>query len=79
MKLLRGYPNIVTLITHNILDMGGRKEALLVMEFYEKSLATVLENRGYLEEKHAILIIKYICNALFSEHCQSPPFSFAKT
>lgn len=77
MQLLKGHPNIVTLVAHSILDMGRRKEALLVMEFCEKSLVTVLENRGagYFEEKQILLIFRDICNAVFSMHCQSPPIA----
>ncbi|WOL13966.1 AP2-associated protein kinase 1-like [Canna indica] len=75
MKLLRGHPNIVTLVAHTILDMGRRKEALLVMEFCEKSLATMLENRGvgYFEEKKILLIFRDVCNAVYAMHSQSPP------
>ncbi|ONK70160.1 uncharacterized protein A4U43_C05F30890 [Asparagus officinalis] len=77
MKLLKGHPNVVTLVAHTILDMGRRKEALLVMEFCEKSLVTVLENRGagYFEEKQVLLIFRDVCNAVFAMHCQSPPIA----
>ncbi|RRT55775.1 hypothetical protein B296_00023357 [Ensete ventricosum] len=75
MKLLRGHPNVVALVAHTILDMGRRKEALLVMEFCEKSLATLLENRGsgYFEEKQVLLIFRDVCNAVYFMHSQSPP------
>ncbi|RWW44358.1 hypothetical protein BHE74_00049907 [Ensete ventricosum] len=75
MKLLRGHPNVVALVAHTILDMGRRKEALLVMEFCEKSLATSLENRGsgYFEEKQVLLIFRDVCNAVYFMHSQSPP------
>ncbi|RRT78511.1 hypothetical protein GW17_00032300 [Ensete ventricosum] len=75
MKLLRGHPNVVTLIAHTILDMGRRKEALLVMEYCEKSLVTVLGNRGagFFEEKQILLIFRDVCNAIYAMHSQSPP------
>lgn len=77
MKLLKGHPNVVMLVVHTILDMGRTKEAMLVMEFCEKSLVTVLENRGaaYFEEKKILLIFRDVCNAVFSMHCQSPPIA----
>ncbi|KAJ6852504.1 putative serine/threonine-protein kinase [Iris pallida] len=77
MNLLKGHPNIVTLVAHTILDMGRTKEALLVMEFCEKSLVTVLENRGagYFEEKQVLLIFRDVCNAVFAMHLQSPPIA----
>ncbi|KAF8403892.1 hypothetical protein HHK36_011998 [Tetracentron sinense] len=77
MKLLRGHPNIVSLLAHTILDMGRTKEALLVMEFCEKSLVTVLESRGggYFEEKQILSIFRDVCNAVFAMHCQSPPIA----
>ncbi|KAG1326789.1 AP2-associated protein kinase 1-like [Cocos nucifera] len=77
MKLLKGHPNVVMLVAHTILDMGRTKEALLVMEFCEKSLVTVLENRGagYFEEKKILLIFRDVCNAVFAMHCQSPPIA----
>ena len=77
MKALRGHPNIVTLYAHTILDMGRTKEALLVMEFCEKSLVNVLESRGsgYFEEKQVLSIFRDLCNAVFAMHCQSPPIA----
>ncbi|URE14540.1 STYKc [Musa troglodytarum] len=77
MKLLRRHPNVVTLIAHTILDMGRRKEALLVMEYCEKSLVTVLGNRGagYFEEKQILLIFRDVCNAIYAMHSQSPPIA----
>ncbi|RZR99343.1 hypothetical protein BHM03_00028862 [Ensete ventricosum] len=77
MKLLRGHPNVVTLIAHTILDMGRRKEALLVMEYCEKSLVTVLGNRGagFFEEKQILLIFRDVCNAIYAMHSQSPPIA----
>lgn len=77
MKSLNGHPNVVTLLTHTILDMGRTKEALLVMEFCDKSLVNVLENRGsgYFEEKQILLIFRDVCNAVFALHCQSPPIA----
>ena len=75
MKALRGHPNIVTLYAHTILDMGRTKEGYLVMEFCERSLVNVLENRGsgYFDEKQALAIFRDVCNAVFVMHCQSPP------
>ncbi|XP_059651805.1 uncharacterized protein LOC132299292 isoform X3 [Cornus florida] len=77
MKSLRGHPNIVTLCAHTIFDMGRTKEALLVMEFCEKSLVNVLESRGsgYFEEKQIFVIFRDVCNAVFAMHCQSPPIA----
>ncbi|KAL5549697.1 hypothetical protein UlMin_004928 [Ulmus minor] len=77
MKSLKGHPNVVTLCAHTILDMGRRKEALLVMEFCERSLVTVLESRGagYFDEKQVLSIFRDICNAVFAMHCQSPPIA----
>ncbi|KAJ9158697.1 hypothetical protein P3X46_024258 [Hevea brasiliensis] len=77
MKSLKGHPNIVTLYSHAILDMGRTKEALLVMEFCEKSLVSVLESRGsgYFEEKHVLSIFRDACNAVFAMHSQSPPIA----
>uniref|UniRef100_A0A7C9EAN2 non-specific serine/threonine protein kinase n=1 Tax=Opuntia streptacantha TaxID=393608 RepID=A0A7C9EAN2_OPUST len=77
MKSLRGHPNIVTLYAHTILDKGRTKEALLVMEFCERSLVYVLESRGagYFEEKQVLTIFRDVCNAVFAMHCQSPPIA----
>ncbi|XP_031274777.1 probable serine/threonine-protein kinase DDB_G0276461 isoform X1 [Pistacia vera] len=77
MKSLRGHPNIVTLHAHTIIDMGRTKEALLVMEFCDKSLVNVLEGRGagFFEEKQALAIFRDVCNAVFAMHCQSPPIA----
>ncbi|KAF8396066.1 hypothetical protein HHK36_017678 [Tetracentron sinense] len=77
MKLLRGHPNIVALLAHTILDMGRTKEALLVMDFCEKSLVNVLESRGagYFEEKQILSIFRDVCNAVFAMHCVSPPIA----
>ncbi|KAK1424913.1 hypothetical protein QVD17_20254 [Tagetes erecta] len=77
MKLLQGHPNVVMLCAHAIFDMGRTKEALLVMEYCDKSLVNVLENRGagFFEEKQILLIFRDICNAVFAMHCQSPPIA----
>ncbi|KAK0574243.1 hypothetical protein LWI29_020298 [Acer saccharum] len=77
MKSLKGHPNVVTLHAHTIIDMGRTKEALLVMEFCDKSLVNVLENRGagYFEEKQVLSIFRDVCNAVFAMHCQSPPIA----
>ncbi|KAM7257508.1 hypothetical protein ACFE04_013249 [Oxalis oulophora] len=75
MKSLKQHPNVVTLYAHTILDMGRTKEALLVMEFCEKSLVAVLETRGagYFEELQVLSIFRDVCNAVFAMHSQSPP------
>ncbi|KAH0981534.1 hypothetical protein GBA52_008711 [Prunus armeniaca] len=77
MKLLRGHPNVVTLHAHTFLDMGRTKEALLVMEFCDKSLVNVLESRGvgFFDEKQALAIFRDVCNAVFAMHSQSPPIA----
>ena len=77
MKSLRGHPNVVTLYAHTIIDMGRTKEALLVMEFCEKSLVSVLESRGagYFDENQVLLIFRDVCNAVFAMHCHSPPIA----
>ncbi|XP_024021033.1 AP2-associated protein kinase 1 isoform X2 [Morus notabilis] len=77
MKALRGHPNVVTLHAHTILDMGRTKEALVVMEFCERSLVSVLESRGsvYFDEKQVLSIFRDVCNAVFAMHCQSPPIA----
>lgn len=77
MKLLKGHPNIVTLCADAIFDMGRTKEAFLLMEYCEKSLVNILENRGsgFFEEKQVLTIFRDICNAVFAMHCQSPPIA----
>ncbi|XP_057496577.1 uncharacterized protein LOC130781386 isoform X2 [Actinidia eriantha] len=77
MKSLRGHPNVVTLYSHDIFDTGRTREALLVMEYCEKSLVNVLESRGtgYFEEKQILVIFRDVCNAVFAMHCQSPPIA----
>lgn len=77
MKTLKGHPNVVALVAHAIFDMGRVNEVFLVMDFCEKSLATVLENRGagYYEENQILLIFQDICNAVFALHSQMPPIA----
>jgi AP2-associated kinase len=77
MNLLKGHSNVVTLVAHDVFDMGRTKEALLVMEFCEKSLVSAMESRGtgYYEEKKALLIFRDVCNAVFAMHGQSPPIA----
>ncbi|KAJ4980088.1 hypothetical protein NE237_010868 [Protea cynaroides] len=77
MKLLKGHPNVVPLYAHTILDMGRTKEAFLVMEFCDKCLINVLENRGagYFEQKQILSIFRDVCNAVFAMHCQCPPIA----
>ncbi|CAA0827137.1 Protein kinase superfamily protein [Striga hermonthica] len=78
MKSLKGHPNIVTLHAHAIFDMGRTTEALLLMEYCEKSLVNVLDSRGgagFFEEKQVLAIFRDICNAVFAMHCQKPPIA----
>ncbi|KAK9669386.1 hypothetical protein RND81_13G126400 [Saponaria officinalis] len=77
MKSLKGHPNVVTLHCSTILDMGRTKEALLLMEYCDRSLVNVLESRGagYFEEKQALTIFRDVCNAVFAMHCHSPPIA----
>ncbi|KAD4982526.1 hypothetical protein E3N88_19197 [Mikania micrantha] len=77
MKSLLGHPNVVMLFAHAIFDMGRTKEALLVMEYCDKSLVNVLESRGagFFEEIQILLIFRDICNAVFAMHCQLPPIA----
>ncbi|KAL6569783.1 hypothetical protein OROMI_014297 [Orobanche minor] len=77
MKTLKGHPNVVTLHAHAIFDMGRTKEALLLMEYCEKSLVNVLESRGagFFEEKQVLAIFRDVCNAVFAMHCQMPPIA----
>lgn len=77
MKLLRGHPNVVTLYAHTIMDMGRTKEALLVMEFCDKSLVNVLDSRGagFFDEKQVLSIFRDVCTAVFAMHTQSPPIA----
>lgn len=77
MKSLKGHPNIVTLLANSVFDMGRTKEAILVMEYCEKSLVSVLESRGtaYFDEKKILAIFRDVCNAVFAMHCQSPPIA----
>ncbi|KAL6605847.1 hypothetical protein ACP70R_041500 [Stipagrostis hirtigluma subsp. patula] len=74
MRSLKGHPNVVMLVAHAILDMGRTREALLLMEFCEKSLVSVLEGRGagYFNEEKVALIFRDVCNAVFAMHCQTP-------
>ncbi|KAL5205174.1 hypothetical protein ABZP36_033383 [Zizania latifolia] len=76
MRSLKGHPNVVSLVAHAILDVGGRaREALLVMELCEKSLVAALDSRvtGYFDEQQVALIFRDVCNAVFAMHCQTPP------
>ncbi|CAN6238490.1 unnamed protein product [Urochloa humidicola] len=77
MNLLKGHPNVVTLVAHDVFDMGRTKEALLVMEYCEKSLVSAMESRGsgYYEDKKVLLIFRDVCNAVFAMHGQSPPIA----
>ncbi|KAG0543078.1 hypothetical protein BDA96_02G158500 [Sorghum bicolor] len=77
MRSLKGHPNVVTLVAHAVLDMGRTREALLLMEFCEKSLVSVLEGRGagYFDEEKVALIFRDVCNAVFAMHCQTPPLA----
>ncbi|KAL3815039.1 hypothetical protein ACJIZ3_016307 [Penstemon smallii] len=77
MKSLKGHPNVVTLYAHAFFDMGRTKEAILLMEYCEKSLVNVLESRGagFFEEKQIATIFRDVCNAVFAMHCQTPPIA----
>ncbi|XP_050387052.1 uncharacterized protein LOC126803310 isoform X2 [Argentina anserina] len=77
MKVLRGHPNVVTLYAHAIMDSGRTKEALLVMEYCDKSLVTVLDNRGagFFDENQVLSIFRDVCTAVFAMHMQSPPIA----
>lgn len=77
MKSLKGHPNIVMLHAHAMYDMGRTKEALLAMEFCEKSLVSVLESRGsgYFDEAQVLTVFRDVCNAVFAMHCQDPPIA----
>uniref|UniRef100_A0A0D9XBZ1 Protein kinase domain-containing protein n=1 Tax=Leersia perrieri TaxID=77586 RepID=A0A0D9XBZ1_9ORYZ len=78
MRSLKGHPNVVTLVAHAILDTGARaREALLVMEFCEKSLVAALESRGdgHFDEQQVAIIFRDVCNAVFAMHCQTPPIA----
>ncbi|OEL17074.1 putative serine/threonine-protein kinase [Dichanthelium oligosanthes] len=77
MRSLKGHPNVVTLVAHAIHGMDRTREALLVMEFCEKSLVSVLEGRGagYYDEEKVALIFRDVCNAVFAMHCQTPPLA----
>lgn len=76
-KSHKGHPNIVTLRAHTILDMGQTKEALLLMEYCEKSLVNVLESRGagFFEEKQILQIFRDVYDAVFVMHCKTPPIA----
>ncbi|KAL6897351.1 hypothetical protein ACP4OV_007047 [Aristida adscensionis] len=75
MRSLKGHPNVVALVAHAILDQGRTREALLLMEFCERSLVSVLESRGsgHFDEEKVALIFRDVCNAVFAMHCQTPP------
>lgn len=77
MKILKGHQNIVTLIASDVFDTGRNTEAFVLMEFCDKSLVSILENRGsgYYDEKQILLIFRDICNAVYAMHCQSPPIA----
>lgn len=77
MKSLKGHPNIIALCAHSIFDMGRTKEALICMEYCEKTLVSVLEGRGsgYYDEKQVLVIFRDVCNAVFAMHGQSPPIA----
>ncbi|VAI31258.1 unnamed protein product [Triticum turgidum subsp. durum] len=76
MRALKGHPNVVTLVAHAIMDMGRGREALLLMEFCERSLVSALDTRGtagFYDEEQVALIFRDVCNAVFAMHCQTPP------
>lgn len=75
LKAFRGHPNIITLESQSMYDMGGTKECFLVMEYCEKMMVDVLDGRGagYYEEKQLLLMFRDVCNAVYAMHCQTPP------
>ncbi|XP_061996807.1 uncharacterized protein LOC133714660 isoform X1 [Rosa rugosa] len=77
MKVLRGHPNVVTLYAHAIMDLGRTKEALIVMEYCDKSLVTVLDSRGagFFDEKQVLAVFRDVCTAVFAMHTLSPPIA----
>jgi AP2-associated kinase len=75
--LLKGHLKVVTLVAHDVFDMSRTKEALLLMEFCDNSLVSIMESRGngYYKDKKALLIFRDVCDAVFSMHGQSPPIA----
>uniref|UniRef100_A0A0D6RA20 non-specific serine/threonine protein kinase n=1 Tax=Araucaria cunninghamii TaxID=56994 RepID=A0A0D6RA20_ARACU len=77
MRSLRGHPNVVNLHAQTVYDLGRTKECFLLLEFCEKALVNVLDNRGaaFFDEKQILLIFRDVCNAVYAMHCQSPPIA----
>ncbi|KAH9301675.1 hypothetical protein KI387_013258 [Taxus chinensis] len=77
MRALRGHPNVVRLHAQTVYDLGRTKECFLVLEFCDKALVNVLDNRGaaYFDETHILLIFRDLCNAVCAMHSQSPPIA----
>ncbi|MCO5552002.1 hypothetical protein L7F22_005510 [Adiantum nelumboides] len=75
LKAFRGHPNIITLEAQSMYDMNGTKECFLVMEYCEKTMVDVLNNRGagHYEETQLLLMFRDVCNAVYAMHCQTPP------
>ncbi|MCO5576967.1 hypothetical protein L7F22_030788 [Adiantum nelumboides] len=75
LKAFRGHPNIITLEAQSMYDMNGTKECFLSMEYCEKTMVDVLDNRGagHYEEKQLLLMFRDVCNAVYAMHCQTPP------
>ncbi|KAH7285539.1 hypothetical protein KP509_33G032800 [Ceratopteris richardii] len=77
LKVLSGHPNIITLEAQSMYDTNGTKECFLAMEYCEKSLVAVLDNRGagFYEERQLLLMFRDVCNAICAMHSQSPPMA----
>ena len=77
---LRGHPNIISLHAHALLESPGgvgRQEVFLLFEYCEKGLCDVLEGTGgkRMTETELLVILRDVCNALYSLHCQIPPIA----
>lgn len=77
LKAFRGHPNIITLETQSMYDVNGTKECFVAMEYCEKTMVDVLDNRGagHYEEKQLLLMFRDVCNAVYAMHSQSPPMA----
>ncbi|KAI5055533.1 hypothetical protein GOP47_0029054 [Adiantum capillus-veneris] len=75
LKAFRGHPNIITLEAQSMYDLNGTKECFLAMEYCEKMMVDVLDNRGagHYEEKQLLLMFRDVCNAVYALHSQTPP------
>lgn len=77
LKALRSHPNVVRLHAQTVYDLGRTKECFLVMDFCDKALNNVLENRGsgFYDEKQILLIFRDVCSAVCAMHSLSPPIA----